>query len=299
MSNTPAPSAGGIHHPAIEDPVAVDPSFPPALGKVTIVVDGSSLHGSLYVADGPGPHPTVILLHGYPGNERNLDLAQALRRAGMNALYFNYRGTWASGGEFSPDHALEDAARAVALARSRDWATAYRADPARVALVGHSFGGWVGALTAAGDARIAGLAFLAGADFGRLGREAGRTAQTRAGLESFLRPPMDGASPIVRGDARRMVADMIREAEAWSIADRAPALAGRPLLFVAGTRDTIIPKTEHHDRILAALRAAGAARLTEWGFDDDHVFSAHRIELARRLIDWLRAACWPDGSGAR
>ena len=33
----------------------------------------------LYTAGGEGTHPTVILLHGIPGCERNLDLAQALK----------------------------------------------------------------------------------------------------------------------------------------------------------------------------------------------------------------------------
>ena len=33
----------------------------------------------------------MILLHGFPGNERNLDSPQALRRAGMNVLFFDYR----------------------------------------------------------------------------------------------------------------------------------------------------------------------------------------------------------------
>jgi hypothetical protein len=32
----------------------------------------------------------------------------------MNVLYFDYRGTWGSGGEFSMAHALEDVAKAVA-----------------------------------------------------------------------------------------------------------------------------------------------------------------------------------------
>lgn len=36
----------------------------------------------LYTAGGEGTHPTVILLHGIPGCERNLDLAQAVRCAG-------------------------------------------------------------------------------------------------------------------------------------------------------------------------------------------------------------------------
>ena len=47
---------------------------------------GAQLNALMYVAAGAKPHPTVILLHGFPGNERNLDLAQDIRRAGWNAL---------------------------------------------------------------------------------------------------------------------------------------------------------------------------------------------------------------------
>lgn len=59
------------------------------------------MSGLIYIASGAGPHPTVILLHGYPGNEKNLDLAQSLRREGWNVLFFHYRGAWGSEGEFS------------------------------------------------------------------------------------------------------------------------------------------------------------------------------------------------------
>jgi pimeloyl-ACP methyl ester carboxylesterase len=48
---------------------------------------------SSYVASGTGPRPAVVLLHGFPGNERNLDLAQDMRRAGWDVLYLNYRGS--------------------------------------------------------------------------------------------------------------------------------------------------------------------------------------------------------------
>jgi predicted alpha/beta-fold hydrolase len=56
---------------------------------------GALMNALVYVAAGAGPHPAVILLHGFPGNERNLDLAQDMRRAGWDVLYFNYRGSWA------------------------------------------------------------------------------------------------------------------------------------------------------------------------------------------------------------
>ena len=96
-----------------QDLPGFDADYPPAMHELSFNSGGSKLNGLLYVANGAGPHPLVILLHGYPGNERNLDLAQALRRAGNNVLYFNYRGTWGSGGEFLPSRALEDGARGV------------------------------------------------------------------------------------------------------------------------------------------------------------------------------------------
>ncbi len=280
-------------HPAIADTAAIDRLFPPFMGELSFESGGSKLNGIMYVANGPGPHPTVIMLHGYPGNERNLDLAQAVRRAGMNVLYFNYRGTWGSGGEFSIPNALEDAAKAVELARRGEWASAYRADPGRVALVGHSLGGFLGAMTTAADPRIACFAFLAGADIGWFGLQARKDARALAGLTSIFGESMDALGGPVHGDAGRVTSEIVNHAEAWSVPARAADLATRPLLVVGAARDEVTPKAGNHDRVVAALRQAGAKRLTEVVFDDDHVFSAHRIALATRLVDWLRAEFRP------
>ena len=73
------------------------------------------MNALLFVAGGKGPHPTVILMHGLPGNERNLDLAQAIRRAGWDVLTFTYRGAWGSPGDFSIANSMEDTAAALAL----------------------------------------------------------------------------------------------------------------------------------------------------------------------------------------
>src|SRR5215210_169034 len=87
--------------PVTSDPVQVDTVYPPRAAEVAFQSKGARLNGFLYIAGGKGPHPTVILLHGFPGNERNGDLAQAIRRAGINAFVFSYRGAWGSGGTFS------------------------------------------------------------------------------------------------------------------------------------------------------------------------------------------------------
>ena len=57
--------------------------------------------GLFLLASGTQPHPTVILLHGFPGYEQNIDLAQSLRRDGWNVLAMHYRGAWGSQGTFS------------------------------------------------------------------------------------------------------------------------------------------------------------------------------------------------------
>ena len=65
---------------AQQDPAQIDPVHPPALVELNFESHGERLNGILYQANGAGPHPTVVLLHGYPGNEKNLDLAQSLPR---------------------------------------------------------------------------------------------------------------------------------------------------------------------------------------------------------------------------
>src|SRR4030095_523364 len=118
-----------------------DKSSPAGTRELTIPSDGSLLQGFIYKANGVQKHPTLMLLHGYPGNERNLDLAQGVRANGWNVIYFNYRGSWGSQGEFSFKHCVEDVVNVVAFCKK--YADSLQIDTSRIALFGHSMGGWV------------------------------------------------------------------------------------------------------------------------------------------------------------
>lgn len=118
-----------------------DKSSPAGTRELTIPSDGSLLQGFIYKANGVQKHPTLLLLHGYPGNERNLDLAQVVRANGWNVIYFNYRGSWGSQGEFSFKHCVEDVINVVAFCKK--YADSLQIDSSRIALFGHSLGGWV------------------------------------------------------------------------------------------------------------------------------------------------------------
>ena len=70
---------------AIIDP-APDAAHPAAQDAFVLRGEGGAMNALMLLASGPGTHPTLLLLHGFPGNEQNLDLAQAARRDGWNVL---------------------------------------------------------------------------------------------------------------------------------------------------------------------------------------------------------------------
>jgi dipeptidyl aminopeptidase/acylaminoacyl peptidase len=118
-----------------------DKSSPAGTTELRIPSNGSLLQGFIYKANGGQKHPTLLLLHGYPGNEKNLDLAQVVRAHGWNVIYFDYRGSWGSQGEFSFNHCIEDVVDVVAFCKK--YSDSLQIDTSKIALFGHSMGGWV------------------------------------------------------------------------------------------------------------------------------------------------------------
>lgn len=119
-----------------------DSASPPGTVELNIPSNGSLLQGFLYRANGKQKHPTLVLLHGYPGNERNLDLAQVVRSKGWNVIYFDYRGSWGSQGKFSFENAVEDVVNVVGFCEKNQ--NEFQIDTSNIVLFGHSMGGWVG-----------------------------------------------------------------------------------------------------------------------------------------------------------
>src|ERR1700723_4233340 len=105
-----------------------DARHPASMAVLHIPSHGLLINGLVYQPAGAGPHPTLIICHGLPGNEKNLDLAQAVRRAGWNTVTFNYRGSWGSPGVYSFGHNLEDADAVVAYVRDPANAKALNVD---------------------------------------------------------------------------------------------------------------------------------------------------------------------------
>lgn len=257
------------------DPPA-DRTHPARMTVLHIPSHGLAINGIVYSPPGAGSHPTLVICHGLPGNEKNLDLAQAVRRAGWNAVTFNYRGSWGSPGVFRFAQNLEDAAAVLAYLRDPQHAATLGVDPRRVAIAGHSMGGWVAALTAGRDHDLIGAVTISAADFGLLG------AMRHDELVALMADNMEALAGVT---AESMADEVQAHAGEFRLRNAAAGLARLPLLALTSD-DGLGPQT---DALVKAVRASDATRVTAVHVATDHGWSDHRIALESLIIDWLAA----------
>jgi uncharacterized protein len=261
--------------PAIYTDPPRDSANPARMEVLSIPSGDVRINGVAYLAQGPGSHPTLVLAHGWPGNEKNLDLAQAVRRAGWNAVTFNYRGSWGSPGPFRFAQNPQDAAAVLAFLRDTANARRLGIDTTRMALAGHSMGGWVTALTAARDPRLRGAILISAADLGRVG----------GGSHDELIALARDNTETLAATAEQMADELQANAAAWRFDAAAPGLAHVPLLVL--TSDDGL--ATHGERLLNLVRAAGNPHATLTHVATDHGWSDRRIALQDIVIRWLQA----------
>ena len=251
-----------------------DSAHPARMEVLHIPSGGVRINGVAYLASGAGTHPTFVFFHGLPGNEKNLDLAQAVRRDGWNAVTVNYRGSWGSPGEFRFGNNLEDADAVLAFLRDPANARTLGIDTSRLVIAGHSMGGWVTALTAAHDHGLRGAILISMADMSQLG------ASSRASVAKDMSENMESLAGVT---AESMADELIAGAPKWHVADATSGLARLPLLVIT-SNDGLAPQG---DELVKAVRAKGNKSVTTVHYPTDHSYSDKRIAVERVVLEWL------------
>jgi pimeloyl-ACP methyl ester carboxylesterase len=266
---------------------APDKAAPAAMEAFQLPSHGSMLNALLYQAAGAGPHGTVLLLHGFPGNEKNLDVAQAIRREGWNVLYFDYRGSWGSPGTFSFQHSMEDTQSALAYLRDPANAKRLRSDPARIVLLGHSMGGMIALYTAAHDDKVLAVGVISPADMaGRAQLPASAPAEAKKQLLDELSKGLaaEGMAPLAGCTPDGLAAELVAHPE-WAMASDAAGLKTTPMLIVTSD-DGLAPAAE---KLAADVSSEGNDRLLTAHLATDHAYSDKRIEMESEVIRGLEA----------
>ena len=236
----------------------------------------------LYTAAGEGVHPTVLLLHGIPGCERNFDLAQSLRRAGFHVMTFHYSGSWGSDGNYSLSNDLEDANTVLDFIL-QDETCGF--DKQHIYAVGHSMGGFVCGQLSARRPEIKGAVLLMPCDIGRLPQIARDDPASYQTVQEVLD---DSAQWLTGTSGEALLQEALAHSADFCLESTAESLAQKPVLCVAGTLDIYTPPTLHCEPLIRAIQAAGGTSLQAVCYPTDHFFADYRLTVAETVITFLK-----------
>jgi uncharacterized protein len=281
-----ASAAPTIPRAVIADPVP-DARHPAANRQVLILNQGNAMNALFMLAAGSGPKPTMLLLHGLPGNEQNLDLAQAARRAGWNVLTLHYRGSWGSAGRFSLAGAGDDVDAAMAFLRQDENVQRFQVDTRRIVVAGHSMGGFFAARYAATHDDVAGAILLDPWNIGASGQQVRAHPETRQDRIADMGD--DFGTSLAGTDAATLMREVEAHTDDWDLAGFADGLARKPLLVIGAQRGlgpALAP-------MVAAVKAKPGAQLQWISLPSDHAFADQRIALSAATVTWLGARATP------
>ena len=254
--------------------------------ELTVNAYGKRMSGFIYQAAGIGPHPTVLLLHGYPGNEKNLDVAQALRANGWNVAFFHYRGSWGSEGEFSFRNAEQDVQVVLQYLSNKDNAKALRIDPRLISTVGHSMGGHMAIAGILDNPSVTCAVAWDGANLGAQGVGLVNDPNTTIPWKEYG----DTLFMLNGWSGEKAQIETQQYAKELDLVTRAKQINGRPVLLVGADTD-VIPMELHISPLLSALKNTKNSRVAYTLIKDDHSFNSSRQELINTTTSFLERNC--------
>ncbi len=264
---------------------------------------GQPIHGDLRLPDGPGPHPVVVVCHGFKGFKDwgfHPWLGERLASAGVAALHLNF----SRNGVRVADGDIEDldAFRKNTLSIEReDLDTVLDAvlagrldstlDPSRLGLMGHSRGGGIALLGASERREVKALVtWAAVSHFDRIADPATLAEWRRSGVYEVLNARTGQILPMGVG----FLDDVLGNRARLDLLSAARRLRS-PWLVVHGTADETVPFAEAQELVatgggevrLAAIAGAGHT------FAAVHPFTGptpHLEEAASATLEHLQRA---------
>ncbi|NOX67320.1 MAG: alpha/beta hydrolase [Chlorobi bacterium] len=271
-------------NPIFEDTPTIDWKYPYTIAPLIFTSNDEKLIGTVFITAGAGPHPTVLLLHGFPGNELNYDIAHTLRRFGFNVVLFHYRGAWGSSGNFTFSNGLEDVSNAIHFIKSDIAYKNLSIDKKKIILIGHSFGGFAALLNSAEHNDIKNVASLAGFNFGYFSRF---TQQDKSIEDATMEGLTLGSQLLNNADPHFLYDEMIKNQDEWDLLNLDKELKGKNILLVGAEYDSVSPLQIHHTPLVEKLRAT-ENEITDVVIKSEHSFSCCRIRLNEVIFNWIK-----------
>ncbi len=252
----------------------LDKTSPAGSIELFIPSANSLLNGFMYKANGAEKHPTLLLLHGYPGNEKNLDLAQVVRAHGWNVIYFDYRGSWGSQGKFSFRNCVADIINVVYFCNK--YQDSLQIDTSKIVLFGHSMAGWA-SLKAIQQLPAIKKAFILSAwdIYNQYGRQL-----KGAELNAYnMSPDTLGKYFVLNGSLKDRFQPVLERDEYFNLEINIEPLKGKQIIML-----------DEHDRnkkIAEAIQNLNPVYFKYYVWQTDHVFTNKRASLMNMVLSFL------------
>lgn len=232
-------------------------------------IKDSGIYARLFRPHGVEECPLVVLFHGIPGNETNLDIAYALRDEGYAVLTPSYNGCWGSKGDYRIETIPQNIKTVLDYVFEADFAERWGIDTDRIGVAGHSLGGWATLISPKISDRVRGFIALDPAvEMGRL--------RSEATMQEFV-IPLRGVTP------EQLMDGFAWAAREWSPIDTIEHLGDRYFMLIAATEG--IP-------LEGALQIYGKAKKINpdaelWILHSDHSFVSQRPLLRDLVVNFI------------
>lgn len=251
-----------------------DKASPAGMTELFIPSGSSLIAGLIYTANGPQKHPTLLLLHGYPGNERNLDIAQVVRSHGWNVIYFDYRGSWGSQGKFSFKNCVEDVVNVVSFCKN--YQDSLKIDTSNIVLFGHSMGGWV-CLKALQQLPTIKKGFALSA--WNIGDDFKKVLTEKEMLQLANDPNVGGKYFVLNASLKEMFNPVIQNHNYFNLVNDGKALSNKQIIM--------LDENAKNKQLAEILKDANKSYFDYEVWQTDHPFTNKRISLINKVLAFL------------
>lgn len=258
--------------------------------KVDLLSNGNRLNALFYPTNDKYS-PTLILVHGFPGNSQSpLGLAEKINAAGIKILVFNYQGSFTSEGFFNNGNSIHDIVVAMSFLKQEKTMRQFEIDTSNIVLCGYSFGGGSSLIAAVHHPEIRKIVSIGGYDYSVDIKKMKSDSGYRDTFEKRVSGSFSPNGPINSDleSFHRFNDSLILNVDYYDIVKNAEKLRDREILFIAGWLDNTALIEENVLPLYRQLKKLNSEKVSIRVFDTNHGFGNVKDDLIKVIVDWTK-----------
>ncbi len=253
--------------------------------RVKIPSGDHFIYAKHYKANTEGHAPTLLLLHGFPGDFGDvLGLGEKLSGEGINVFTLTLSGISISEGVYGGSSPIDDLHHALDFFFTPSAIQSFNVDTSDFILGGWSFGGGLSMYIGAHDDRVSRIISIAGFNGDAFLTQCDEQEDFKKFMEAvFVSYKMRG---IINFKPMSAIDDLRAHQDKFTPVAFADKLASKPMLLFGGTDDPEVSLTRHILPYYNAIRKKRGDIIFHV-YQTGHRFHGYREALSLAIYDWV------------